>query len=64
MDPEDPDSDPDHSQNLIISSFYHFGQYPENLSKIHLSVFELSCSQTNKQRAKNDPRPGTLAVSG
>ena len=24
MDPEDPDSDPDHSQNLIISSFYHF----------------------------------------
>ena len=25
MDPEDPDSDPDHSQNFIISSFYLFG---------------------------------------
>ena len=64
MDPEDPDSDPDHSQNLIISSFYHFWTYPENFIKIHLSVFELFCSQTNKQRAKNDPRSGTLAVSG
>ena len=25
MGPEDPDSDRDDSQNLIISSFYHFG---------------------------------------
>ena len=45
-----------------------FWTYPENFIKIHLSVFELSCSQTNKQtnkyRAKNDPRSGTLAVSG
>ena len=24
MDPEDPDSDPDHSKNLMISSFYLF----------------------------------------
>ena len=48
MDPEDPDSDPDHSQNLIISSFYHFGHILKILSK-SMSVFELSCSQTNKQ---------------
>ena len=33
MDPEDPDSDPDHSQNLIISSFYHFGHILKILSK-------------------------------
>ena len=45
MDPEDPDSDPDHSQNLITSSFYQFG----HILKIRLSVFELSCLQTNKQ---------------
>ena len=35
MDPEDPD-DPDHSQNLITSSFYHFG---------HI----VKCSQLSKQ---------------
>ena len=33
MDPEDPDSDPDHSQNLIISFFYHFGHILKILSK-------------------------------
>ena len=33
MDPEDPDSDPDHSQNLIISSFYQFGPILKILSK-------------------------------
>ena len=33
MDPEDPDSDPDHYQNLIISSFYHFGHILKILSK-------------------------------
>ena len=32
MDPEDPDSDPDHSQNLIISSFHHFGHILKILS--------------------------------
>ena len=46
MDPEDPDSDPDHSQNFITSSFYQFGHILKILSK---SVFELSCLQTNKQ---------------
>ena len=48
MDPEDPDSDPDHSQNLITSSFYQFGHILKILSK-SVSVFELSCLQTNKQ---------------
>ena len=46
MDPEDPDSDPDHSQNLIISSFYHFGHILKILSK---SVCQfLSYQQTNR----------------
>ena len=97
LDPDDPDSDPDHSQNLITCSSSQYGHflkisskcthkflsylslkikfhgsrrsrqlseslpkfnqifllpfwtYPENFIKIHLSVFELSCSQTNKQ---------------
>ena len=40
MDPEDPDNDPKHSQNLIISSFYQFFllpflTYPKNIIKIH-----------------------------
>ena len=33
MDPEDPDSDPNHFQNLITSSFYHFGHILKDLSK-------------------------------
>ena len=33
MDPEDPDSDPNHSQNLITSSFYHFAHILKILSK-------------------------------
>ena len=33
MDPEDPDSDPDYSQNLIISFFLPFQTYPENFIK-------------------------------
>ena len=42
MDPEDPDSDPDHLQNGIISSFYHFFvlpflTYPKNI-KIHPKI--------------------------
>ena len=37
------DSDPDHSQNLIISSFYHFFllpflTYPKNIIKIHPKI--------------------------
>ena len=43
MDPEDPDSGPDHSQNWIISSFYHFFllpflTYPKNIIKIHPKI--------------------------
>ena len=42
MDPEDPDSGPDHSQNGIIFSFYHFFvlpflPYPKNI-KIHPKI--------------------------
>ena len=43
MDPEDPDSGPDHSQNRTISSFYHFfllpfATYPKNVIKIHPKI--------------------------
>ena len=43
MDPEDPDSGPDHLQNGIISSFYHFFvlsflTYPKNIIKIHPKI--------------------------
>ena len=62
MDPEDPDSDPDHSQNLVISSFYHFG-HTLKISSKSVGKF-LSYLVPNKQRAKNDPWSGTLAVSG
>ena len=49
MDPEDPDSDPDHSQNLIISSFYHFGHILKILSKsIRQFLSYLVHKQTNK----------------
>ena len=45
MDPEDPD-DPDHSQNLITSSFYHFGHILKILSK---SVNKFLSSLVHKQ---------------
>ena len=62
MDPEDPDSDPDHSQNLITSSFYQFGHILKILSK---SICQFLSYLVYKQRAQNDPRSGTLAaVSG
>ena len=65
MDPEDPDSDPDHSQNLIIWKFYHFRHILKISSKsVCMFLSYLVHKQTNKERAKNDPRSGTLAVSG
>ena len=65
MDPEDPDSDPDNSQNLIIFSFYHFGHILKISSKsIRQFLSYLVHKQTNKQRTKNDPWSGNLAVSG
>ena len=50
MDPEDPDSDPDHSQNLIISSFYFFGHILKISSKsIHRFLSYLVHKQTDRQ---------------
>ena len=50
MDPEDPDSDPNHSQNLITSSFYHFGHILKILSKsVNKFLSYLDHKQTNKQ---------------
>ena len=46
MDPEDPNSDPDHSQNLIISSFYHFGHILKILSK---SIYQFLSYVVHKQ---------------
>ena len=42
MDPEDPDSDPEQSQNGNISSFYLSRHILKISSKIHPYVFELS----------------------
>ena len=50
MDPEDPDSDPNHSQNLITSSFYHFGHMLKILSKsVHKFLSYLVHKQTDGQ---------------
>ena len=65
MDPEDPDSDPDHSQHLIISSFYHVGHILKISSKSVCKFLSyLVHKQINTQRAKNDHRSGTSVVSG
>ena len=50
MDPEDPDSDPDHFQNLIISSFYLFRHILKISSKsVHKFLSYLVHKQTNGQ---------------
>ena len=50
MDPEDPDSDPNHSQNVITSCFYHFGHILKILSKsIYKFLSYLVHKQANKQ---------------
>ena len=50
MDPEDPDSDPNHAQNLITSSFYHFGHILKILSKsVHKFLSDLDHKQTDGQ---------------
>ena len=41
MDPEDPDSDPDHFQNRIISSFYLFRHMNNIFEKISLILILL-----------------------
>ena len=59
-----PDSDPDHSQNLIISSFYHFFllsflTYPKNIIKIHLKL-DLRIGEPMQiciHRKDNSPNP-------
>ena len=50
MYPEDPDSDPDHSQNLIISFFYLFRHILKISSKsVHKFLSYLVHKQTNGQ---------------
>ena len=48
MDPEDPDSDPNHSQNLITSSFYHFGHILILSKSVHKFLNYLVQKQTNR----------------
>ena len=51
----DPDSDPDHSQNLIISSFYPFRQILKISSKsVHKFLSYLVHKCTNKPRQKHN----------
>ena len=59
MDPEDPDSDPDHSQNIIISSFYLFRHILKISSK---SVHEFFCYLVHKQTNKST-NPGENITS-
>ena len=55
MDTEDPDSDRDHSQNLIISSFYLFRHILKISSKsVHTFLSYLVHKRTDKP--KNEPR--------
>ena len=50
MDPEDPDSDPDHSHNVIISSFYLFRHILKISSQsIHMFLSYLVHKQTDGQ---------------
>ena len=59
MDPEDPDSDLNHSQTLITSSFYHFGHIVIILSKsahkfLSYFVHKQTDGQTDKPRQKHN----------
>ena len=50
MDPEDVDSEQNHSQNLITSSFYHFEHILKILSKsVHKFLSDLVHKQTDGQ---------------
>ena len=50
MDPEDPDSDPNHSQNLTTSPFYHFRHILKILSKsVHKFLSYVVNKQTDRQ---------------
>ena len=54
MDPEDPDSVGNHTQNVITSSFYHFGHILKILSKsVHKFWSYLVHKQTDKPRKHN-----------
>ena len=54
MDPEDSDSDPNRSLNLITSSFYHFGHILKILSKLgHKFLSYVVHKQTNRRTNKN-----------
>ena len=62
MDPEDPDRDPDHSQNLITSSFYLFRHILKILSKsVHKVLSYLVHKCTNKQTEKKRENITSLA---
>ena len=63
MDREDPDSDPDHSQNLIVSSFYLVRHILKISSKsIHKFLSYLVHKQTNKIR-DGETNPGENITS-
>ena len=60
MDPEDPDSGPDHSQNRIISSFYHFFVLPfltinNPILKISSKFILKLCGSLDPEDPDSDP---------
>ena len=63
MDPEDTD-DPDHSQNLITSSFYYFGHILKILSKfVHKFLSYLVHKQTDGRTDRRQTNPGENITS-
>ena len=61
MDPEDPDSDLDHFQNFVISSFYLFRHILKISSKsVHKFLSYLVHKQTKNTQTEN---PGVNITS-
>ena len=64
MDPEDLDSDLSHSQNLITSSFYHFGHILNILSKSVLKFFSYLVHKQTKRRTDKPKRKHSFLGNG
>ena len=63
LGPDDPDSDPDHSQNLITCSLSHFGHILKILLKsVHKFLSYLVHKQSNRQ-TDGQTNPGEIITS-
>ena len=63
MDPEDPDSDPDHFQNFIISSFYLFRHILKNSSKSVLKFLSYLIQKQTDGQPDGQTNPGENITS-